>query len=85
MVMGQLFSGSYGSWVTYVMNQLFSCSHGHGLLQTAHCQLICLPVTASAVGLERRRSADLRLTTLRPCVQRADQPTMAAHSAAHPV
>jgi len=39
----------------------------------------CLPVTASAVGLERRRAADLRLTTLRPCVRRADQPTLAAH------
>ena len=35
----------------------------------------CLPVTASAVGLERHRAADLRLTTLRPCVRRADQPT----------
>jgi len=45
----------------------------------------CLPVTESAVGLERRRAADLRLTTLRPCVRRADQPTLAAHSAAHPV
>ena len=45
----------------------------------------CLPVTASAVGLERRRAADLRLTTLRPRVRRADQPTLAAHSAAHPV
>ena len=45
----------------------------------------CLPVTASAVGLERRRAADFRLTTLRPCVRRADQPTLAAHSAAHPV
>ena len=44
-----------------------------------------LPVTASAVGLERRRAADLRLTTLRPCVRRTDQPTLAAHSAAHPV
>jgi len=46
---------------------------------------LCLPVTASAVGLERRRVADFRLTTLRLCVRRADQPTLAAHSAAHPV
>jgi len=29
----------------------------------------CLPVTASVVGLERRRAADLRLTTLRPYVR----------------
>jgi len=42
-------------------------------------------LTTSAVGLERRRAADFRLTTLRPCVRRADQPTLAAHSAAHPV
>jgi len=45
----------------------------------------CLPVTASAVGLERRRAADLWLTALRPCVRRADQPTLAVHSSAHPV
>ena len=44
-----------------------------------------IAVWASAVGLERRRVADFRLTTLRPCVRRADQPTLAAHSAAHPV
>ena len=30
-------------------------------------------------------NADPGLTTLRPCVRRADQPTLAAHSAAHPV
>jgi len=45
----------------------------------------CLHVTASAVGLKRRRAADLRLTTLRSCVRRADQPTLAAHTAAHQV
>jgi len=55
-------------------------------LDYGNAVLTGLPVylTASAVGLERRRAADLRLTTLRPCV-RADQPTLAAHSAAHPV
>jgi len=41
----------------------------------------CLPATASAVGLERRRAAAFRLTTLRPCVRRTDQPTLALRSA----
>jgi len=45
----------------------------------------CQPVTVSAVGLERHCTADLRLTTLRPRVRRADQPSLAVHSAAHPV
>jgi len=44
---------------------------------------VYMSVTASAVGLERRRAADLRLTTLRSCVRRADQPILVAHSAAH--
>ena len=59
--------------------------HTTRLRQRSLDRLSCLPVTASSVGLERRRAADLRLTTPRPCVQRADQPTLAAHSAAHPV
>jgi len=45
----------------------------------------CLPVTVSAVGLERRRAADLWLTTPRPRVRRHNQLTLAAHSEAHPV
>jgi len=42
--------------------------HTTRLRQRSLDQPSCLRVTASAVGLERRRVADLRLATLRPCV-----------------
>jgi len=46
----------------------------------------CSPAAVHALSVTISEcSANLRLTTLRPCVRRADQPTLAAHSAAHPV
>ena len=72
---------TFQAWVVALV--VTRLDYGNAVL-TGHP--VCLSrVTASTVGLERRCAADLRVTMLRPCVRRADQLTLAAHSAAHPV
>ena len=72
----------FATWVSTLMLTVTRLDYGNAVLTGLP---VYLSTFLSAVGLERRRAADLRLTTLRPCVRGADQPTLAAHSAAYPV